>query len=89
MISILLLLLLLCLILFLTRTRWLPKAQGLRDRIRYSRLPFFRAEEDSSFEQNIEEGLSSSTFDLHQNLLDGGKPLAHPSLCLPLSSRCC
>ncbi|KAG0245022.1 hypothetical protein B0O80DRAFT_378606 [Mortierella sp. GBAus27b] len=71
MISILLFLLLLCLVVFLTRKHWLPKVQQLRERLRYSRLPFFRAEEDSTFEQNIEEGLSSSNFDLHQNLLDG------------------
>ncbi|KAF9434874.1 hypothetical protein BGZ76_007256 [Entomortierella beljakovae] len=55
---------------FVTRGYWLPKLDELRDRLKYTRLPFFRSE-DSSFEQNIEEGLTSSTFDLHQNLLDG------------------
>ncbi|KAG0001780.1 hypothetical protein BGZ80_008529 [Entomortierella chlamydospora] len=71
MISIILFLLVLCVVIFVTRGYWLPKLEELRDRLRYSRLPFFRSEEDGSFEQNIEEGLTSSTFDLHQNLLDG------------------
>jgi hypothetical protein len=51
----------------------MPKIEELRERLRYTRLPFFRSEDDGSFEQNIEEGLTSSTFDLHQNLLGGGK----------------
>ncbi|KAK3812995.1 MAG: hypothetical protein J3Q66DRAFT_347121 [Benniella sp.] len=71
MISLLVILILLCLVAYFTRRHWTPKVEELRDRLRYSRLPFFRAEEDTSFEQNIEDGLSSSTFDLHQNLLDG------------------
>ncbi|KAI1320854.1 hypothetical protein EDD11_009811 [Mortierella claussenii] len=71
MISILLILLLWCIAVYVTRGYWLPKIEELRDRLRYSQLPFFRSEEDSSFEQNIEEGLTSSTFDLQQNLLDG------------------
>ncbi|KAF9162588.1 hypothetical protein BGX21_009401 [Mortierella sp. AD011] len=71
MIPIILFLLVLCVVVFVTRGYWLPKLEELRDRLRYSRLPFFRSEEDNSFEQNIEEGLTSSTFDLHQNLLDG------------------
>ncbi|RUP50988.1 hypothetical protein BC936DRAFT_136719 [Jimgerdemannia flammicorona] len=34
----------------------------------YRRLPFFNT---GSFEQDIEDGLTSSTFDLNQNLEDG------------------
>ncbi|KAG9325761.1 hypothetical protein KVV02_003633 [Mortierella alpina] len=71
MFSLVLILLLWCIAAYVTRTYWLPKLEVLRERLRYSRIPFFRAEEDSSFEQNIEEGLTSSNFDLHQNLLDG------------------
>ncbi|KAG0003547.1 hypothetical protein BGZ65_001593 [Modicella reniformis] len=71
MISILLFLLLLLVAIYLTRNYWRPKVDELRERFRYSRLPFFGGGEDTSFEQNIEEGLTSSTFDLHQNLLDG------------------
>ncbi|KAF9916359.1 hypothetical protein BX616_003991 [Lobosporangium transversale] len=71
MISFLLILFLWCIAAYVTRGYWLPKVEELRDRLRYSRLPFFRSDEDSTFEQSIEEGLSSSTFDLHQNLLDG------------------
>ncbi|KAG0197253.1 hypothetical protein BGX28_009251 [Mortierella sp. GBA30] len=70
MFSLLLILLLWCVAGYITRGYWLPKLEELRERLRYSRLPFFRAE-DSSFEQNIEEGLTSANFDLHQNLLDG------------------
>lgn len=72
----LLLILLLCIIAaYFTRSHWMPKVEELRERLRYTRLPFFRSEDDGSFEQNIEEGLTSSTFDLHQNLLGGGKHL--------------
>ncbi|KAF9581504.1 hypothetical protein BGW38_001449 [Lunasporangiospora selenospora] len=71
MLPILVFLFLCAVILYLTRNHWVPAIEDLRDRLRYSRLPFFRSEDDSTFEQNIEEGLSSSTFDLHQNLLDG------------------
>ncbi|KAF9278457.1 hypothetical protein BGZ68_008569 [Mortierella alpina] len=71
MFSLVLILLLWCIAAYVTRSYWLPKLEELRERLRYSRIPFFRAEEDGSFEQNIEEGLTSSTFDLHQNLLDG------------------
>ncbi|KAF9198567.1 hypothetical protein BGZ49_000582 [Haplosporangium sp. Z 27] len=71
MISIILILLLWIVAAYVTRNYWLPKLEELRDRLRYTRLPFFHSNEDSSFEQNIEEGLTSSTFDLHQNLLDG------------------
>ncbi|KAG0284391.1 hypothetical protein BGZ96_011221 [Linnemannia gamsii] len=68
----LLLFLLLCIIAaYFTRSHWMPKVEELRERLRYTRLPFFRSEDDSSFQQNIEEGLTSSTFDLHQNLLGG------------------
>ncbi|KAG0278748.1 hypothetical protein BGZ95_003243 [Linnemannia exigua] len=71
MIPLLLILLLWIIAAYVTRSYWMPKIQDLRERLRYTRLPFFRAEEDGSFEQNIEEGLTSSTFDLHQNLLGG------------------
>ncbi|KAF9957874.1 hypothetical protein BGZ72_001220 [Mortierella alpina] len=71
MFSLVLILLLWCIAAYVTRSYWLPKLEELRERLRYSRIPFFRAEEDGSFEQNIEEGLTSSNFDLHQNLLDG------------------
>ncbi|KAG0303976.1 hypothetical protein BGZ98_006071 [Dissophora globulifera] len=71
MISLILILLLWCIAAYVTRSYWLPRLVDVRDRLRYSRLPFFRSDEDSSFEQNIEEGLTSSTFDLNQNLLDG------------------
>ncbi|KAG0317018.1 hypothetical protein BGZ99_006548 [Dissophora globulifera] len=71
MISLILILLLWCVAAYVTRSYWLPRLVDVRDRLRYSRLPFFRSDEDSSFEQNIEEGLTSSTFDLNQNLLDG------------------
>ncbi|KAF9965018.1 hypothetical protein BGZ70_005539 [Mortierella alpina] len=71
MYSFVLILLLWCIAAYVTRSYWRPKLEELRERLRYSRIPFFRAEEDGSFEQNIEEGLTSSTFDLHQNLLDG------------------
>ena len=92
MMSLLVILILLCLVAYFTRRHWTPKVEELRDRLRYSRLPFFRAEEDTSFEQNIEDGLSSSTFDLHQNLLDGGKLLFSAllisiRLCLPTCSH--
>lgn len=63
------------LIAYFTRAHWVPKIGELRERFHYTRLPFFRSEDDGSFEQNIEEGLTSSTFDLHQNLLGGGKQL--------------
>ncbi|KAF9542736.1 hypothetical protein EC957_001717 [Mortierella hygrophila] len=56
---------------YATRALWVPKIGELRERFHYTRLPFFRSEDDSSFAQNIEEGLTSSTFDLHQNLLGG------------------
>ncbi|KAF9302404.1 hypothetical protein BGZ74_005404 [Mortierella antarctica] len=56
---------------YITRGYWLPKLEDLRERLNYTQLPFFRSEEDSSFAQNIEEGLTSSNFDLHQNLLGG------------------
>ncbi|KAG0265026.1 hypothetical protein BG011_005593 [Mortierella polycephala] len=71
MISFLIILVLWCVAAYITRSHWIPKVEELRDRIRYTRLPFFRTEEDGSFEQHIEEGLTSSTFDLNQNLLDG------------------
>ncbi|KAF9576358.1 hypothetical protein EC968_009332 [Mortierella alpina] len=71
MYSLVLVLLLWCIAAYVTRSYWIPKLEELRERLRYSRIPFFRAEEDGSFEQNIEEGLTSSNFDLHQNLLDG------------------
>lgn len=72
MLSILLILLLWCVAAYITRGYWLPKLEDLRERLHYTRLPFFRSEEDGSFAQNIEEGLTSSNFDLHQNLLGGG-----------------
>ncbi|KAG0038144.1 hypothetical protein BGZ82_000956 [Podila clonocystis] len=71
MLSILLILLLWCVAAYITRGYWLPKLEDLRERLNYTQLPFFRSEEDSSFAQNIEEGLTSSNFDLHQNLLGG------------------
>jgi len=73
MLSIFLVLLVWCIAAYITRSYWLPKLQELRERLRYTRLPFFRSEEDSTFEENIEEGLTSDNFDLHQNLLAGGK----------------
>lgn len=72
MLSILLVFLLWCVAAYITRGYWLPKLEDLRERLNYTQLPFFRSEEDSSFAQNIEEGLTSSNFDLHQNLLGGG-----------------
>ncbi|GJJ69698.1 hypothetical protein EMPS_02046 [Entomortierella parvispora] len=71
MLSIFLVLLVWCIAAYITRGFWLPKLQELRERLRYTRLPFFRSEEDRTFEQNIEEGLTSDNFDLHQNLLAG------------------
>lgn len=65
-------------LLFLTRTRWLPAAQDslahLRERIHfpgtdylYSRL----APGGSSFEDDMEAGLSSANFDLAGNVASG------------------
>ncbi|KAG0334112.1 hypothetical protein BG004_000545 [Podila humilis] len=72
MLSIILVLLLWFVAAYITRGYWLPKVEEVRERLRYTQLPFFRSgEEDSSFAQNIEEGLTSSNFDLHQNLLGG------------------
>ncbi|KAI0389990.1 hypothetical protein F5Y17DRAFT_93662 [Xylariaceae sp. FL0594] len=53
-------------VLYLTRHSWLPLLTQCRRRVPgYARLP-------GSFEDDIEAGLSSSTFDLAANNLDAG-----------------
>ncbi|KAF9158457.1 hypothetical protein DFQ27_007810 [Actinomortierella ambigua] len=55
---------------FITRGHWQPKLEELRDRLRYTRLNFL-GDQESTFQSNIEEGLTSNNFDIQQNLLDG------------------
>ncbi|KAF9975178.1 hypothetical protein BGZ73_001251 [Actinomortierella ambigua] len=70
MLSFILILLVLCIVAYITRGHWQPKLEELRDRLRYSRLPFV-GDQESTFQSNIEEGLTSNNFDIQQNLLDG------------------
>ena len=62
--------------LYTSRARWLPAAKDVASRIRLPSLSFARPSHlysrlPSSFTGDVEAGLSSSTFDLNENL-DGG-----------------
>jgi len=58
-------LLILSTVLYLTRNTWLPHLSSIPgSNILYSRLP-------SSFQNDIESGLTSSDFDLTGNMMDG------------------